>query len=152
LQCFESEDHQVSLAPFHGLSPTLRSLQLDFAFSEVLNLICSFPLLEDLALVAFRHGSDTWNTPLTSPKLTGSLELKALKGIRPAARRLVRLPGGLHFTRIKIVSIKEDVESTMDLMSKCSDTLESLDIFYCAPGVLPFGFYEWVMPYRCPWI
>jgi hypothetical protein len=74
------EDDQVSLVPFHGLSPTLKSLRLTSAFSEVLDLICSFPLLEDLALVSLGPGSDSWSTPSTSPKLTGSLALRTFGG------------------------------------------------------------------------
>ena len=44
LECLEL-DQQVSLAPFHGLSPTLRSLSLRAIPLEVLDLIRSFPLL-----------------------------------------------------------------------------------------------------------
>jgi hypothetical protein len=149
LQPFGSEGHQVSLVPFHGLSPNLRSLHLTFTSSEVLDLISSFPLLEDLALASLGSGSDAWNTPSTSPKLTGTLELRASGTIRHVARRLVGLPG-LHFTKIKIVYLHEDVESIKDLVSKCSNTLKSLDIRYRAPGVFHFSFYEWSMPYRHP--
>ena len=126
-----------SLVPFHGLSPTLRSLSLRVAYLEVLDLICSFPLLEDLTLLSLRRESNVWNTPLTSPKLTGSLNLRAVDGIRPAARRLLDLPNGLHFAKIMIVCHDEDVESTMGLVSRCSNTLESLDISYYAPGAFP---------------
>jgi hypothetical protein len=149
LQPFGSEGHQVSLVPFHGFSPNLRSLRLTFTSSEVLDLICSFPLLEDLALAPFGSGSDVWNTPSTSPKLTGSLDLRAFGTIRPVARRLVGLPG-LHFTKITIAYLNEDVESVTDLVSKCSNTLKYLDIRYRAPGVFPFGLYEWSMPYCHP--
>ena len=95
-------DRQVTLTPFHGLSPTLRSLSLRAISLEVLDLICSFPLLEDLALILPHCGSEVWNTPSTSPKLTGSLELRAVGDIRPAVRRLLGLPGGLHFTKVTI--------------------------------------------------
>ena len=79
-------------------------------------------------------GSDVWDTPSTSPKLTGSLNLKAIGGIRPGACRLLDLPDGLHFTRIAVGCLDEDVESTMDLVLRCSDTLESFEVSYYAPG------------------
>jgi hypothetical protein len=125
----------VSLVPFHGLSPTLRSLRLTCTSPDVLDLICSFPLLEDLALIYPSHGSDVWNTPPTSPKLTGSLNLSMFGGIRPVARRLLSLPNGLHFTKI-IVMLDEGTDSVVGLVSTCSDTLESISIF-STPGMSP---------------
>ena len=136
LECLGSTDDQLSLAPFHGLSPTLKSLRLTATSLEVLDLICSFPLLEDLALVSFHQGNDARNTPSTSPKLTGSLELSSFGGIRPAARRLLDLPNSLRFTKITVWCLSEDAESTTDLVSRCSDTLESLTISYYTPGAL----------------
>ena len=68
-------NYPVTLVPFHGLSPTLRSLRLISTSPGVLDLVCSFPLLEDLALISPSHRSDAWNIPPTSPKLTGSLTL-----------------------------------------------------------------------------
>jgi hypothetical protein len=143
-----SEDHRVSLVPFHGLSPTLRSLHLSSTSREILDLICSFPLLEDLALVALRGGgaADAWNTPSTSPKLTGSLSI--IGGIAPAVCRLVGLPNGLNFTEISVGHPGEDVKWTTDLVSKCSDTLESFSIYCCTPGASPFSSYEWPIPYH----
>jgi hypothetical protein len=131
------EDDQVSLVPFHGLSPTLKSLHLTSAFSEVLDLICSFPLLEDLALISLSPGSDSWSTPSTSPKLTGSLALRTFQGFRPVAHRLLDLPDGLHFAKITAECYAEDAESTMGLVSRCSDTLESLSVYCETLGVLP---------------
>ena len=79
------------------------------------------------------YGSEGWNTPSTSPKLTGFLELRAYE-IHPAIRRLLSLPGGLHFTKVTIVCFNEDVKSTMDLVLRCSDILESLAIQNSIPG------------------
>jgi hypothetical protein len=137
LESIGREDRQVSLVPFHGLSPTLKSLSLTFITLEVLDLICSFPLLDDLALFPPRGGDNTevWNTPSTSPKLTGSLTLRTFGGILPVSRRLVGLPGGLRFTKIMIGCIKEDVKSTMYLVSMCTDTLEYLGVYHVTPGV-----------------
>jgi hypothetical protein len=131
-------DRRVSFVPFHGFSPTLRSLSLRGISSEVSDLICSFPLLEDLALVSFSL-SDTWNTPSTSPKLTGSLSLRSIRGIHSAARRLLDLPNGLHFVKLTVMCHAGDVKPTTDLVSRCSDTLESLEVSYYAPGAFSSG-------------
>jgi hypothetical protein len=133
LECLAGD--RISLAPFCGLSPTLRSLSLRATPLEVLDFICSFPLLEDLVLVLPGYGSEGWNAPSTSPKLTGSLELRAIGEIRPTVRRLLGLPDGLHFTKVTIVCLDEDVRSIMDLVSRCSDTLESLSVCYYHSGV-----------------
>ena len=126
-------DQWVSLTPLRGFSSVLRSLHLSFTSlpdSEVFGLICSLPLLEDLALVSrSRRRGGGWNTPSTSPKLTGSLELRMVEGIHSATYRLLDLPNGLHFTKIAVAWVsKEDAMSTMYLVSRCSNTLESLDI------------------------
>ena len=46
-------DNQISfITPFHGFSPAIKSLHIKsspFPFSRILNLIYSFPLLEDLS-------------------------------------------------------------------------------------------------------
>jgi hypothetical protein len=137
LESIGLNDRQVPLVAFHGLSPTLKSLRLTCISSEVLDLICSFPLLEDLALISLGPGSDAWNTPSTSPKLTGSLELKAFGEFRTVARRLLDLPDGLHFTKITAESLDEDVKSIMDLVSRCSKTLGSLEVSFFVPGESP---------------
>jgi len=92
-------EDQAPFVPFHGLWPDLRSLHLGLIPvppSEVPSLVCSFPLLEDLALryIDHRNDSDGWNTPSASPKLTGSLELEAMRGICSTVRRLLDLPNG----------------------------------------------------------
>jgi len=133
---------KISLVPLYGLSPTLRFLRLDYGSSaptsEIFSFVCSFPLLEDLALVSLGGNSevDGWNVPSTSPKLTGCLDLRMLGGIRPVVRRLSELPSGLRFSKISVACLKEDVESMMGLMSKCSDTLESLSIYYYIVGAV----------------
>jgi hypothetical protein len=128
--------YRGSLVPFDGLSPTLRSLHLKCDSPEVFDLICSFPLLEHLALVPPSLGSEIWNIPPTSPKLTGSLSLRGLRGICHSARRLLSLPNGLHFTKIT-VALDEGTQSVIELVSRCSDTLESFNILYYTPGMSP---------------
>jgi hypothetical protein len=136
LERLGSEDYQVSLAPFRGLSPTLRSLRLDNTSSEVLGLICSFPLLEDLALISPGRGGrmGAWNTSSTLPKLTGSLDV--FGWIFPAALQLSRLPNGPHFTKVAVGYLDDDVTATSVLVSTCSNTLESLSVYCYSPGAL----------------
>ena len=127
---------KVSLIPLHGLSPTLKSLCLVYGHSasssETFSFVCSFPLLEDLALVS-RGGNeiDGWNIPSTSPKLTGCLDLMMLSGTRPAVHRLLELPSGLRFSKIVVLCPNKDLELMTDLISKCSDILEFLRVGVC---------------------
>jgi len=128
-------DETFSHVPLHGLSPVLRSLHLSFVViphSEILTLICSFPLLEDLALDSVRpeQRDGQWTTPSTSPRLTGSLELCiGMGGMQSITNPLVDLPNGLHFTKIVVVWFyKQDVTSTMYLLLSCSDTVQSLEV------------------------
>ena len=145
LDTFGCDDRQVSLLPLHGLSHTLKSLTMSYTSippSEVFGLICSFPLLEDLALLSCGDGSDTdgWDAPSVSPKLTGSLDLRSLGSIRSVARQLCDLPDGLYFNKISVGCLNEDVESTMDLVSKCSETLESIRVSFYLTGAFPSAF------------
>jgi len=143
----------ISLVPFYGLSPTLRSLHLTFTPSEVLDLIGSFPLLEDLALDGIYPESDPdgWNTPLTSPKLTGTLELRMPEEIHSVARRLFDLPGGLHFSEFRMMFSDGDAASVTELVSRCSDTLESLTMFYRPLGAFPFSSCDRLVAHRRSW-
>jgi len=115
----------------HQITPCGLSLHPTLV-SEVFGLICSFPLLEDFALRVFnyRGGVDGWTPLLTSPRLTGSLELSSLyKGMNPITSWLLDLPNGLNFTKIKLLcSHRTDFESITDLVSGCSNTLESLSV------------------------
>jgi hypothetical protein len=136
LHLFGRGHSQFSLAPLsHGSLPAVRSLCLAHTSLEVLDIICAFPLLEDLVLDSLScwPDADVWNPSSTSPKLTGTLDLRAIT-IRSAVRRLVDLLDGFHFTKIMVECETEDVESTMDLVSRCSDTLESLRIHFYFPG------------------
>ena len=126
---------ETSLVLLHGLSPTLKSFHLfhcSIPTPEIFNLVCSFPLLEDLTIR--RRGaesdsdSDEWVAPSTSPKFTGTLHL--IGQIFSTALLLLALPDGLHFTRIVLQCCVEDAGLVTDLVSRCSDTLESLCIDY----------------------
>jgi len=127
----------ASLIPFYGLSPTLRSLSLNFTTaSGVFGLVCSFPLPEDLAFGAFftMRAVDGWNIPSTSPKLTGTLDLSTFEEARLVIRRLLDLPGGLCFSKINAPFFSENAEALTDLVSRCSDTLEFLTVHYRPQG------------------
>jgi len=131
------EDPFITL---RGLSPTLKSLRLAYgssvSSSKIFGLVCSFPLLKDLALLSPGNNSevDGWNIPPTSPVLTGHLELTMVGRIRPTVDRLLELPSGLHFSKISVLCLIEDVKPMIDLVSECSDTLESLTIYYYLEG------------------
>jgi len=136
-----SDESQVSLIPLHGPLPTLKSIALTYTSvppSEIFGLVCSFPLLEDLELLSRGYESevDGWKAPSVSPKFTGSLCLAMLGGIRSTIHRLLDLPGGVHFSKITVLCLNEDVEPTADLLLGCSDTLEFLTIYY-VPGAFP---------------
>jgi hypothetical protein len=101
--------------------------------SEVVGLICYFPLLQDLWISIFDSGSNNVDnasdTISTSPKLNGTLVLQT-GGIGPIVPQLLHLPGGLHFVRICLLCPLECTDSIPDLVSRCSNTLESLQIRY----------------------
>jgi hypothetical protein len=123
-----------SLVPFHCFSPAVKSLRIAFPvlpFPQVFNLIFSFPLLEDLAVTSSYDGSDRPPTarPLRSPMLTGSLDLYLRGGMDHFVRRLLSLPGGIHFRKLTLTWLRgEDLPLTTGLAEECSRTLETLDI------------------------
>ena len=134
LESFSWGNRAASLVPFHGLSPTVRSLHLTATCVDIFDLVCSFPLLEDLKLDYLRDKPDAaeGSLPLTSPRFTGSLDMR---GIRSVIRQLLDLPNGLHFMKITILCLSYDLESTNDLVLRCSGTLEYLDVRYYLLGV-----------------
>ena len=132
LQIYAPDNRGVSLAPLHRISPILKSLLLSYSYFppwEVLDLICSFPLLKDLSMHSNGtvSSANTWNIPLISPRFTGSLRLDYETSV---AHRLFDLPNGLHFSKITLVFPTQDVELTQDLVLRCSETMESLRIDY----------------------
>jgi hypothetical protein len=143
-------DRSFSLVPFHGISPVLQSLRVvvpALPFLRIINLILSFPLLEDLAVVVFYKmltddddGSDSLLTavqPSSPPVFTGSLELYSRGGMEPFTRRLLSLPGGIHFRKLVLTWFYEaDRLVTMALVEGCSHTLESLKISdFCGTSI-----------------
>jgi len=126
---------------FRGLSPIVRSLHLEAPNtrpSAIFDVICSFPLLEDLALFALssKTEDDDRTTPPTLPRLVRSLLLSGW--INLATRRLLDVPNDLHLTKLTFELLHEtDFKPAMDLVSRCSDTLESLCITEVFTSMFP---------------
>ena len=130
-----------SLVPFHGISPVVQSLRVvapALPFPGIINLIVSFPRLEDLVVVVFykmpdsddgRNSLSTAVQPAGPPAFTGSLELYSKGGMEPFTRRLLSLPGGIHFRKLVLTWFHEaDPSTTTALVERCSHTLESLKV------------------------
>ena len=142
---FKKSDNP-SLAPFHKFSPTLKSLSADFSSLpcvQVFDLVRSFPLLEDLALTGRSlssgdgdsHGSQT-AVPSNSPALTGSLDFHIFGRMGDAMLRLLDLPNGLHFRKVAFAWTREGgLRGIAELVVRCSDTLECLDVWCNLPGM-----------------
>jgi hypothetical protein len=140
------KESATPLLPLHGFSPVIKSLHVAVIAlppSQILNLILSFPLLEDLAVIV-HHGmlggggdddgseeDDIMTTaqPPIPPTFAGSLELSLNQGVKPITRRLLSLPGGIHFRKLILTCFSgEDIVLITALVEGCSHTLESLDI------------------------
>ena len=114
-----------------GLSPNLKYLHISHGvapLSDVLDFICSFPLLEDLVLhyLTTNGNTDGWDALPTSPKFTGSFRWSCSD--RDIVHKLLGLPGGLHLSKIVAFCSVRDSGVLYELVSKCSDTLESLGV------------------------
>jgi hypothetical protein len=142
-------ESEFSLVPFHGISPVLKSLRLNIPHlpsARIFDLILSFPLLEDLAVMINQTSvdgdddSEDDETPTaaqsSTPRIyTGSLELYLPGGMKPITRRLSSLPGGIHFRKLTLTwPYKENFWLTMGVVEQCSRTLESLEIIWDLRG------------------
>jgi len=105
---------------------------------RIVDLILSFPLLEDLAVVTYKVvatdddpacvGLPTTTLPSTPP-MTGSLRLFQGVGMGPLARRLLSIPGGIHFRKLTLtLAREEDLLSSTALVEGCYQTLEYINI------------------------
>ena len=142
---FDLNKWATPLAPFHGLSPAIRSLRVAvpaLPLLQIFDLIFSFPLLEELAVNTYdktladngdgsgRHEILTAAQPLTPPTFTGSLDLSLWGEMKPFTRRLLSLVGGIHFRKLTVRWYRgEDSLATMALEG-CFRTLRSLNILY----------------------
>jgi len=133
----------VTFVPFHGFSSVIKSLRVSFTVlspPQIFNLILSFPLLEDLTVIADGRvmainddGSDGLSTAAAQlsslPTFTGSLELPVRGGIKAIAPRLLSLPGGIRFRKLTLGWFdEENLSLIVGLVAECVNTLESLDI------------------------
>ena len=122
-----------SFVPFHGFSPVLKCLSVgwnDLPLQQVSDLIFSFPLLEDLHVSGFGRiidGDAAIPQPSSLPKFTGTLVLEPVAA--DFVRRLSELPDGLCFRKIVWKkNVDNKFEGVADLVERCSDTLEYIDI------------------------
>ena len=135
----------------HGLSsPTLKTLYLQCPSAppqEILELVCSFPLLENLSLHLHKYYPAStviggWDPPSNFPKFIRSLHLSG-EGVLPVTHMLLRLPANaLRFSKIEVLCNIESAGLTTDLVLRNSATLETLCI----------GYYSMSMFLRCLWL
>ena len=65
----------------------------------------------------------------TPPVFTGSLKLHMKQELKPFTRRLLSLPGGIHFRKLTLKCFSGgDLLLTTALIEGCSHTLESVNI------------------------
>jgi hypothetical protein len=105
---------------------------------QIFDLILSFPLLEDLSVTviyssSIDNGDDsdwlpTTAQPSSPPMFTGSLELYLKGGMESFTRRLLSLPGGIHFRKLTLTWVWGRSFVDNGVGGGCSHTLESLDI------------------------
>ena len=100
----------VSLTPFHGFSPVLKSLRVFSAGflknSQILDLVSTLPQLEDLSVTSTEGDVDppdpdmlltiTWQP---SHQFTGTLDLAVSRGVDTVTHWLLSQPNGLHCHR-----------------------------------------------------
>ena len=168
----DTRESTVPLLALRGLSPFVKSLRVDFVvlpYPPALDLILSFPLLEDLAIEAYGksiddadypYGFPTVVHPSTPPPFTGYLDLFLRGGMEYIVYRLLSFPGAVRFRKLTLKWCHgEDISLTVRMVEECSLTLESLDITcdvtgtpgryirVCADSLLQFpGGPEW------PWV
>ena len=138
----------ISLVPFHRFSPFLKSLRVvstSVPLSQVFNLIHSFTFLEDVALL----GRD-WSATDSDEGLptAGTLGFSLCRGMINTTCRLLDLPNGIHFRKLKLLwRDVGDLQWAARLVVACSNTLEHLDMAHVLDGAvlsLPQG---WTMIY-----
>lgn len=135
----------------YGFSPTLKYLRVSFddlPFSQISDLIDSFPLLVHLSVSNGVRCSFTcdrafdWKSITAEhtdlPPFTGSLDLCLGGEMGLIARRLLSLPSGLHFRKMHLAwTHARDIPSIMALVEGCSSTVESLTVASGYPGGYP---------------
>ena len=129
--------HSFSYMDF--CSPSTTTFFLSAPLSEIVDPICSFPLLEVLILqgITTPGDADEHGTPSNSPRLTGSLHVLDLT---PSVMRgSLDFPSGLHFAMTVALRPIECTEPVANLTPSCSDTSESLTIGFNSPSLVSFA-------------
>ena len=147
-----TDESATFLIPFHGFSPSLKSLHMSFTSlpaSRTFDLILSFPLLEDLKVTAYfasvdnDHDPDILRLPpirvvqpsANPPRLTGSLELLLSGRAELFAHWLCLLTNGIHFRKLTTTwNHGRDLSVTAALVERCSHTLEAIQVTCIPPG------------------
>ena len=120
---------------FSQFVPTLRSLSLQRSrcddVHQVMEFICRFPHLDDLAFTLSHHANFAGAPPGSEgPRPRQPLPFGGhldLDGSSHIVQCLVDLPGGIRFRLIKVFSYLDDLEK---LLAACSSTLEVFTIRY----------------------
>ena len=132
----------ISLGPFYGFSPDLKSLHLTFRvipLSQFFGLIYSFPLLEDLSVTCFDEwigdndaSQDNHAAAIrtsTPPVFTGLLKLDLENELDFMVSRLSSLPSGPHFRRLHLtLNQQKHALPVTALVKTCRRTLKYLEI------------------------
>jgi len=88
-------------------------------------------VLTDREVIDDSDGPDGLSTPAhpSSPPMTGSLILIQREGSIPLGRRLLSLPGGIHFQKLTLtLRCWEDHSLAAALVAECSHTIKYLYI------------------------
>ena len=87
-------------------------------------------MLTNKTVIDDSHGPDGLSTAHpSSPPMTGSLILFQQDGMMPIGRRLLSLPGGIHFQKLTLtLRCREDHSLAAALVAECFHTLEYLYI------------------------
>jgi len=123
----------VSLLPFCGFSPVLKSICLDFYAlppSQICDLILSFLLLEDLSVTMGGSRSihddydssrpSTADQPPNQP-MTGFLELSRCTRLGFISNWLLSLPGGIHFCKLALDCTRSESRTRLRSRRKQSE-------------------------------
>ncbi|KAF9789283.1 hypothetical protein BJ322DRAFT_1041738, partial [Thelephora terrestris] len=106
--------------------------------SALFELVCSLPRLEDLAIIVSQVDDDFDDNTifsLTSPPLTGPLDLCVSLGMGLVVRRLLELPNGICFRKLEAtVYSEEDLRHAIAVVEGCSETLECIEIICGSTG------------------
>ena len=127
-----TEGSPISFTRLHGFAPYLKSLEMKFSFlrpSDILDLVYSFPRLDNLSLAGLSMTPEAEGSPSKPLNFSGSLGLIMLRGIGVMTDHLSSLPGGVHFRKLALTwNNDRDSSSAMALISACASTLENLHL------------------------